>query len=104
MTNIQNCSSESTRRKFLVETSSAVTAVATGLTLASVSYAETKASYTRQPNDSKMKYCLNTSTIQGEKIPIWEQVEIAKRAGYDGIEIWLRDVDKFEKEGESEAT
>ncbi len=48
-----------------------------------------------------MKYCLNTSTIQGEKIPIWEQVEIAKRAGYDGIEIWLRDVDKFEKKGKA---
>lgn len=46
-----------------------------------------------------MKFCLNTSTIQGDKIPIWEQVEIAKKAGYDGIEIWLRDVDKFEKEG-----
>lgn len=46
-----------------------------------------------------MKFCLNTSTIQGDRIPIWEQVEIAKKAGYDGIEIWLRDVDKFEKEG-----
>ncbi|XZE19114.1 sugar phosphate isomerase/epimerase family protein [Pirellulaceae bacterium SH449] len=46
-----------------------------------------------------MKFCLNTSTIQGDKIPIREQVEIAKKAGYDGIEIWLRDVDKFEKEG-----
>ncbi|MFN9248199.1 MAG: sugar phosphate isomerase/epimerase family protein, partial [Planctomycetota bacterium] len=41
------------------------------------------------------RYCLNTSTIQGEKIPLERQVEIAATAGYDGIEIWLRDVERF---------
>ena len=99
MTNSQSSSPQSSRRKFLFETSSAVAAAATGLSLANIAAAETKTSSTRQPTENKMKFCLNTSTIQGEKIPIWEQVEIAKRAGYDGIEIWLRDVDKFEKEG-----
>ena len=42
---------------------------------------------------SKLKYCLNTSTIHGEVIPIVDQVTIAQKAGYDAIEIWLRDVD-----------
>ena len=41
------------------------------------------------------RYCLNTSTIQGEKIPIERQIEIAATAGYNGIEIWLRDVDRY---------
>lgn len=99
MTNSQSSSLPSSRRKFLIETSSTVAAAASGFAIANVAIAETTASTTQQPTINKMKYCLNTSTIQGEKIPIWEQVEIAKGAGYDGIEIWLRDVDKFEKEG-----
>lgn len=45
------------------------------------------------------RYCLNTSTIQGEKIPIERQIEIAATAGYDGIEIWLRDVERYVEGG-----
>jgi 2-keto-myo-inositol isomerase len=48
---------------------------------------------------SPFRYCLNTSTIQGEKIDIREQVKIAAEAGYDCIEIWLRDVERFTKSG-----
>lgn len=46
-----------------------------------------------------LKYCLNTSTIHGEVIPIVEQVSIAQKAGYDSMEIWLRDVDKYTSGG-----
>ena len=46
-----------------------------------------------------VKFCLNTSTIHGEVVPIVDQVSIAQKAGYDSIEIWLRDVDKFTKSG-----
>jgi sugar phosphate isomerase/epimerase len=46
-----------------------------------------------------LKYCLNTSTIHGEVIPILEQVAIAQRAGYDAMEIWLRDIDKYLQQG-----
>ncbi|MEE3369102.1 MAG: sugar phosphate isomerase/epimerase family protein [Planctomycetota bacterium] len=46
-------------------------------------------------------YCLNTSTIQGQKVPLTEQVRIAASAGYSGIEIWLRDLDKYLAEGGS---
>ena len=41
------------------------------------------------------RYGLNTSTIQGGKIPIEKQVKIAADAGYQGIEIWIRDLQKF---------
>lgn len=99
MKKYQSGSLPSSRRKFLFESGSAAAGIATGVAMANVAAAETKTSSPRQPSENKMRYCLNTSTIQGEKIPIWEQVEIAKRAGYDGIEIWLRDVDKFEKDG-----
>jgi len=46
-----------------------------------------------------VRYCLNTSTIQGEKIDITEQIQIAAEAGYEGIEIWLRDVDRYLQSG-----
>jgi 2-keto-myo-inositol isomerase len=44
-------------------------------------------------------YCLNTSTISGQKLDIIEQVEIAAKAGYDGIEPWIRDLDQYVKGG-----
>jgi len=48
---------------------------------------------------NKVKYCLNTSTIHGEVVPIIEQVAIAQKAGYDSIEFWLRDINKFTSQG-----
>lgn len=48
---------------------------------------------------SGWKYCLNTSTIQGEVVPLVDQIEVARRAGYDSIEVWLRDVAAFQRGG-----
>jgi 2-keto-myo-inositol isomerase len=47
----------------------------------------------------KMLYCLNTSTINGGIIPVRQQLKIAADAGYQGVELWLRDVEKFVNEG-----
>jgi 2-keto-myo-inositol isomerase len=41
---------------------------------------------------SKLRYCLNTSTISGQKLDLLKYIEIAAEAGYDGIEIWVRDL------------
>ncbi len=41
---------------------------------------------------SAFRFCLNTSTISGQKPDLQKQVEIASKAGYDGIEVWVRDV------------
>ena len=45
-------------------------------------------------------YCLNTSTIQWKPSPP-EQVEIASKAGYQGYEPWVRELDKFVQSGGS---
>jgi sugar phosphate isomerase/epimerase len=42
---------------------------------------------------------LNTSTIHGEVVPVVEQIEIARKAGYDAMEFWLRDIDKYTSSG-----
>jgi sugar phosphate isomerase/epimerase len=46
-------------------------------------------------------YCLNTSTISGQKLPLVQEIEIAARAGYQGIEPWVRELDQYVKEGKS---
>ena len=44
-------------------------------------------------------YCLNTSTIDGLTRGVVVAVEIAAKAGYQGIEPWIRDMDRFVSEG-----
>lgn len=50
-------------------------------------------------SSDKVRYCLNTSTIHGDQLPVERQLEIASAAGYDGIEIWLRDVERYLEAG-----
>ena len=42
---------------------------------------------------SRWRYCLNTSTIRGQKLPLTEIIEIAARAGYDAIEPWIAEIE-----------
>jgi len=48
---------------------------------------------------STQRYCLNTSTINGNAVPLRQQLKIASEAGYDGVELWVRDIEKFLNEG-----
>jgi 2-keto-myo-inositol isomerase len=47
----------------------------------------------RQPE--RFRFGLNTGTLRGYKLGLPEQIEVAGRAGYDGIEPWLADIDRF---------
>jgi 2-keto-myo-inositol isomerase len=47
------------------------------------------------------RFCLNTGTIMGHKLPLPEQCELAAKAGYDGIEPWVRDIQRYAEEGGS---
>lgn len=42
----------------------------------------------------RFRYCLNTSTISGKSHGLLTYVEVASKAGYDGIEVWVGDVEK----------
>jgi sugar phosphate isomerase/epimerase len=42
-----------------------------------------------------VRYCLNTSTISGQKLPIEEEVSLVAEAGYDGIEPWTRELQAY---------
>jgi len=45
------------------------------------------------------RYCLNTSTIRGQELTIDQEIDIAAKAGYDGIEPWLRDINDYVAKG-----
>jgi 2-keto-myo-inositol isomerase len=47
------------------------------------------------------RYCLNTATIPRDGLDLAQQFEIAAKAGYDGVEPWLRDVQKYVDDGGS---
>ncbi len=51
--------------------------------------------------ETKFRYCLNTSTISGQDPGLLRYIEIAGRAGYNGIELWIRDIQKYMDDGNS---
>jgi len=59
------------------------------------------ASRKRRSKDEPFGYCLNTSTLSGQKLPITEVVDIAAKAGYEALEPWIRDLDDHVKAGKS---
>src|SRR5262245_2224475 len=44
-------------------------------------------------------YCLNTSTIRGQNLPIAQVIDAAARAGYTAIEPWIDELDKHVQAG-----
>jgi sugar phosphate isomerase/epimerase len=76
---------------------------AAGTTLAAiVANAAVSTPDTSQPNrsdDEPFGYCLNTSTIRLDGLGIVEKIEIAAKAGYKGLEPWIREFDEYTKGG-----
>ncbi len=62
-----------------------------------------EASKLQQPSgrtaDEPFGYCLNTSTIRGQKLPLVKELEIASAAGFQAVEPWINEVDQFVNEG-----
>lgn len=46
-------------------------------------------------------YCLNTSTIRGQKLSLPDEVDLIAKAGYQAIEPWVNEVDQYVKSGGS---
>lgn len=73
--------------------------LATGATLLTGTASATSTAH--KPAEEAFSYCLNTSTIMGQKLGIVAEIELAAKAGYDGIEIWIRNLETYVKEGKS---
>ncbi len=81
------------RRRFL----EGVAAAAGGSLLLAGGGTQARAAEVRGP----FRLCLNTSTIMGKNLSIREEVEIAAKAGYDGIEPWVRRIEEYRVKGGS---
>jgi sugar phosphate isomerase/epimerase len=58
-------------------------------------------SATASPAKGPFRFCLNTSTISGQKPGLVQYIEIAAKAGYDGLELWVNDIKEYLKQGNS---
>jgi sugar phosphate isomerase/epimerase len=45
------------------------------------------------------RYCLNTGTLRGHKLGIVKEVEVAAKAGYEGIEPWMATIEAHVQSG-----
>lgn len=54
-----------------------------------------------RPQKPRMRLCLNMSTVRGQNLTPPQQVELAARAGYDAIEPWIGDLQKYVEQGGS---
>ncbi len=54
-----------------------------------------------RPNqdEPQVSYCINTSTIQGQKKSLVEIVKLAAKVGYNGIEPWIREIKSYQNAG-----
>jgi 2-keto-myo-inositol isomerase len=61
--------------------------------------------FSAEPRKEKKKggenflFSLNTSTISGQKLGVKKYIDVAARAGYDCIELWIPDIKLYLKEG-----
>lgn len=73
---------------------------AAGAALASAMTSTATARHDRAA-DEPFGYCLNTSTIRGQNLTLVEELELASRAGYQGVEPWIREIDQYVAAGGS---
>lgn len=82
------------RRNLLKSIALAPLTLTTGVTLANP----------KPKKKADFKYCLNTSTIRGQKPSLPEMINIAAEAGYDGMEIWINEIEGYVSSGKSLAS
>lgn len=55
----------------------------------------------KEKEPSQFKFSLNTSTIRGQKLSLSQMIEVTARAGYDGIELWIMELNQYLESGKS---
>jgi sugar phosphate isomerase/epimerase len=50
-------------------------------------------------SNGPFRFCLNTSTISGQKPGLLQYINIAEKAGYDGVELWINDIKDYLAKG-----
>ncbi len=76
-------------------------AVGTGVALAAGAIGSHRASAetVADARRGSFGFSLNTATIRGQKLPLEEEVGIAAKAGYNAIEPWIEEIQRFKSGG-----
>ncbi len=53
----------------------------------------------KQSHDLPFRISMNTSTLQAYELPADEQIKLVAGAGFDGIEMWVRDIRSYIDDG-----
>ncbi len=78
------------RRDWLTHSTAIVGGLAAGVATAPARAADAKEPF---------GYCLNSSTLFGQKLDLVEVIEIASKAGFTALEPWVRELDQHVKNG-----
>jgi sugar phosphate isomerase/epimerase len=54
-----------------------------------------------EPASEPFGYCLNMGTIMGHKLSLAEEIEVAAKAGWQGVEPWIRNIRRYVDDGGS---
>jgi sugar phosphate isomerase/epimerase len=55
--------------------------------------------FTKKKKKHNFSFCLNTSTIMKQNIGLINEIKTAAKVGFDGIEIWMRTLETYVKDG-----
>ncbi len=83
-----------TRREMIVQ---AGAMAATGSLVTSLAQAD--AAVPPKGKFAPLRYCLNTSTIRGQKLTLDKEIDLIAEAGYQGIEPWIREIQQYKDSG-----
>ena len=74
-----------------------------GATLGTGAFMETTSPHpsaaTPREKAQPFRYCFNTSTIRGQKLPLVDVIEIVAKAGYHAIEHWIDEIERYRQGG-----
>jgi len=87
------------RRELMTHSATAAGALLTGAFSANL-YASQVPNITPSKNRT-FGYCFNTSCIREQKPDLVSEIEMVAKAGYDGIEPWIRELEQYVQEGGS---
>ncbi|NQT12996.1 MAG: sugar phosphate isomerase/epimerase [Planctomycetes bacterium] len=88
-------STDLSRRDMILRTGACFGAAAVGTPVSAAGVSQA------QSTSEPFGYSLNMATIMGQKLSIVEEIEVAAQAGWQGVEPWLRNINRYVEGGGS---
>ncbi len=87
------------RRKMIGCSTAAMLGAMSGIALKANAFSDVPLKASNSPSDLPFRISLNTATIRAYELNIEEQIDMVADAGFDGIELWVRDVEAYINQG-----